>query len=82
MPKKVDLKAKEKKQKIIAGVGAVVLLGLLAFQAPRTMKMLNQSSAPPPPAAPSSTLISSRRPRPDSSRRSAGFGARTRSSSR
>jgi hypothetical protein len=51
MPKKTDLKAKEKKQKIIAAVGAVVLLGLLAFQVPRTMKMLNQSSAPPPPPA-------------------------------
>ncbi len=51
MPKKVDLKAKEKKQKIIAAVGAVLLLGLLAFQVPRTMKMLNQSSAPPPPPA-------------------------------
>jgi hypothetical protein len=51
MPKKADLKAKEKKQKIIAAVGAVVLLGLLAFQVPRTMKMLNQSAAPPPPPA-------------------------------
>lgn len=51
MPKKTDLKAKEKKQKIIAAVGGVLLLGLLAFQVPRTMKMLNQSSAPPPPPA-------------------------------
>jgi hypothetical protein len=51
MPKKTDLKAKEKKQKIIAAVGAVLLLGLLAFQVPRTMKMLNQSAAPPPPPA-------------------------------
>jgi hypothetical protein len=51
MPRKTDLKAKEKKQKIIAAVGAVLLLGLLAFQVPRTMKMLNQSAAPPPPPA-------------------------------
>jgi len=51
MPKKNDLKAKEKKQKIIAAVGGVLLLGLLAFQVPRTMKMLNQSATPPPPPA-------------------------------
>jgi hypothetical protein len=51
MPKKTDLKAKEKKQKIIAAVGGVLLLGLLAFQVPRTMKMLNQSATPPPPPA-------------------------------
>jgi hypothetical protein len=51
MPKKTDLKAKEKKQKIIAAVGGLLLLGLLAFQVPRTMKMLNQSAAPPPPPA-------------------------------
>ena len=29
----------------MAAVGGVLLLGLLAFQVPRTMKMLNQSSA-------------------------------------
>jgi hypothetical protein len=51
MAKKTDLKAKEKKQKIIAAVGGVLLLGLLAFQVPRTMKMLNQSATPPPPPA-------------------------------
>jgi hypothetical protein len=51
MPKKTDLKAKEKKQKVIAAVGGVLLLGLLAFQVPRTMKMLNQSATPPPPPA-------------------------------
>ncbi|HET9673644.1 MAG TPA: hypothetical protein VFP31_02460 [Gaiellaceae bacterium] len=51
MAKKNDLKAKEKRQKIIAAVGGVLLLGLLAFQVPRTMKMLNQSATPPPPPA-------------------------------
>jgi hypothetical protein len=45
--KKVDpVKAKEKRQKIIAIVGAVILLGLLAFQVPRVMKRLHQK--PPP----------------------------------
>ena len=45
--KKLDpVKAKEKKQKIIAIVGAVILLGLLAFQVPRVMKRMHQK--PPP----------------------------------
>jgi hypothetical protein len=35
-------KAKEKKQKIIAAGGAVVLVGLLAFQVPRVMAQLNR----------------------------------------
>jgi hypothetical protein len=42
--KKIDPKAKAKRQKIFAAVGGVILLGVLAFQVPRTMKMLNQSS--------------------------------------
>ena len=50
MAKKVDLKAKAKRQKIFAGVGAVILLGVLAIQVPRTMKMLN-AEAPAPPTA-------------------------------
>lgn len=41
MAKKIDPKAKAKRQKIIAAVGGVILLGVLAFQVPRTMKMLN-----------------------------------------
>jgi hypothetical protein len=42
MPKKrPDLKQKEKRQKIIAAVGAVLLLGLLGFQIPRTLKLMN-----------------------------------------
>jgi hypothetical protein len=51
MAKKVDLKAKAKRQKMIAAGGAVLLLAVLAFQVPRTMKMLNAQPAPPPPAA-------------------------------
>ena len=35
-------KAKEKKQKIIAAVGGVLLLGLLAFQVPRVMAQMNR----------------------------------------
>lgn len=44
MAKKIDPKAKAKRQKIIAGIGGVILLGLLAFQVPRTLKMLNPPS--------------------------------------
>ena len=38
--KKFDPKAKAKRQKVMLAVGSVLLLGLLAFQVPRTMKML------------------------------------------
>ena len=41
MAKKIDPKAKAKRQKIYAAVGGVILLGVLAFQVPRTMKMLH-----------------------------------------
>lgn len=52
MAKKVDpLKAKQKRQKIIAAVGGVVLLGLLAFQVPRVMKQLNKKPPAPPVAS-------------------------------
>ena len=54
MAKKIDPKAKAKRQKIIAAVGGVILLGVLAFQVPRTMKMLHPSeetSSAPAPAA-------------------------------
>lgn len=44
MAKKIDPKAKAKRQKIYAAVGGVILLGVLAFQVPRTMKMLNPPS--------------------------------------
>ena len=51
MAKKIDPKAKAKKQKIIAGVLGALLVGVLAFQGPRTLKMLHQSSASASPAA-------------------------------
>ena len=50
MAKKVDLKAKAKRQKIIAAVGGVLLLGVMAIQVPRTLNMM-KGSPPPPPAA-------------------------------
>jgi len=55
--KKFDPKAKAKKQKIILAVGGVLLLGLLAFQVPRTMKMLKPQgrSASSSPSTTSST---------------------------
>src|SRR5207302_546207 len=50
-----ELKAKQKRQKIFVAVGGVLLLGVLAFQVPRTLKMLHPSnpaaSAPTTPAA-------------------------------
>jgi hypothetical protein len=49
--KKIDPQAKAKRQKIIAAGLGVVLLGVLAFQLPRTLKMLHQSSASASPAA-------------------------------
>lgn len=56
MAKKVDLRAaKAAKQKKIAIVGAVLLVGLLVFQVPRTMKMLGGGEpveAAPVPAVP------------------------------
>jgi hypothetical protein len=58
MAKKIDPKAKAKRQKIYAAIGGVLLLGLLAFQVPRTMKMLHpkvaESAAPSTPASASS----------------------------
>jgi hypothetical protein len=43
--KKFDPKAKAKRQKVMLAVGSVLLLGLLAFQVPRTMKMLKGPTA-------------------------------------
>src|SRR5947199_7736419 len=57
MAKKIAPKAKAKRQKIYAGVGGVILLAVLAFQVPRTLKMMHPadaSSSSPPPAATSS----------------------------
>jgi hypothetical protein len=46
--KSVDpLKAKQKKQKIVAAVLGVAFLGLIAFQAPRVLKQLHGSGPPP-----------------------------------
>jgi hypothetical protein len=61
MAKKVDPKAKAKRQKIFAAIGGVILLGLLAFQVPRTMKMLHpaeESSSSSAPAATTTTPAS------------------------
>jgi hypothetical protein len=59
MAKKIDPKAKAKRQKIYAAIGGVILLGLLAFQVPRTMKMLHpaeeSSSSSPAPATTTAT---------------------------
>jgi hypothetical protein len=55
--KKFDPKAKAKRQKIMAIGGAVLLIGLLAFQVPRTMALMNRkppTEAVPVAAAPSS----------------------------
>ena len=52
MAKKVDLKAKAKRQKIMAAGGGVLLLAILAFQVPKTMKMMSAAPPPPPPVAP------------------------------
>jgi hypothetical protein len=62
MAKKIDPKAKAKRQKIFAAIGGVILLGLLAFQVPRTMKMLHpaeESSSSSAPAATTATTPAS-----------------------
>jgi hypothetical protein len=55
MAKKFDAKAKAKKQKIVAAVLGVVFLGVLAWQVPSVLKMMNEKPPPtaaaPPPAA-------------------------------
>jgi hypothetical protein len=49
MAKRVDpLKAKQRKQKILAAVLGVLFLGVMAFQVPRVLKMMK---TPPPPHA-------------------------------
>jgi hypothetical protein len=55
MAKKIDPKAKAKRQKIYAAIGGVILLGLLAFQVPRTMKMLHPAEESSPGSAPAAT---------------------------
>jgi hypothetical protein len=51
MAKKLDPKAKAKRQKVIAAVAGVVLLGVLAFAVPMTMKQLKAQNATPAAAA-------------------------------
>lgn len=47
--KAADLRAaKERKQKKIAIIGGILLVAILAFQVPRTMKMLSSGDTPPP----------------------------------
>ncbi|HEV8099973.1 MAG TPA: hypothetical protein VGP56_12540 [Gaiellaceae bacterium] len=57
MAKKIDPKAKAKRQKIYAAVGGVILLAVLAFQVPRTLKMMHPAdeSASSAPAAAATT---------------------------
>jgi hypothetical protein len=52
-PRKFDPKAKAKKQKKMAIAGFVLLLALVAYQGPKTMKLL--SPPPPPSSAPATT---------------------------
>jgi hypothetical protein len=49
MAKKFDAKAKAKRQKIIAAVLGVLLLGVLAYEVPSVMKTMNKK--PPAPSA-------------------------------
>lgn len=55
MAKKLDLKAKAKRDKIIAGVAGVVLLGVLAVAVPMTMKQLKSQNTPSAAATPATT---------------------------
>lgn len=50
---KAELKAKEKRQKIIAAAGGVVLIALVAFQGPKTLDRLHQKAPAPAAASPS-----------------------------
>ena len=60
MPKRIDaLKAKQKKQKILAIVLGVVFLGVMGFQVPRLMKMMK---TPPPPHASDTTATTAAPP--------------------
>lgn len=51
MAKRLDPKAKAKRQKVIAGVAGLALLGVLAFAIPMTMKQLKSQQAPAAAAA-------------------------------
>jgi hypothetical protein len=62
MAKKIDPKAKAKRQKIYAAVGGVILLAVLAFQVPRTLKMMHSGSQPSSTPAPTATTPSTTNP--------------------
>jgi hypothetical protein len=51
MAKRLDPKAKAKRDKVIAGVAGVVLLGVLAFAIPMTLKQMKSQQAPAAAAA-------------------------------
>ena len=51
MAKRLDPKAKAKRDKIIAGVAGLVLLGVLAFAIPMTMKQMKSQNVPAAAAA-------------------------------
>jgi hypothetical protein len=59
MAKKIDPKAKAKRQKIYAAIGGVILLGVLAFQVPRTLKMLHPSDGSSTSSAPAPATTTS-----------------------
>ena len=48
MAKKIDLKAKAKRQKIVAAVLGVLLLAVLAYEVPSLLKVMNKKAPPPP----------------------------------
>ena len=55
MAKRLDPKAKAKRDKVIAGVAGLVLLGVLAFAIPMTMKQLKSQNVPAAAAAAATT---------------------------
>jgi hypothetical protein len=55
MARAIDPKAKAKRQKIIAAVGGVILIGLLAWRVPPMIALMNKKPAPPPVVAPAPT---------------------------
>lgn len=70
MAKRLDPKAKAKRDKVIAGVAGVALLGVLAFAIPMTMKQLKSQQAPA--AAAASPTTSTTTPTATASLASAG----------
>jgi len=79
--KKNDPKAKAKRQKVFLAVGGVFLLALLAFQVPRTMKMMKSQTASTSSSTPPATTTTAAGSTPlapptlDGSSTAAGTGA-------